>query len=51
MFWLISVYLRDYFLTDTAASSCGCQVIDREPNESNTLSDVNTLSSIIAIYV
>ena len=36
------IYLRDYFLTGTAAASRGCQVIDREQNECNALSDTDT---------
>ena len=34
------IYLKDHFLTDAAAASCRCQVIDRKQNECDALSDM-----------
>ncbi len=43
--------MKDYFLADTAVASCGRQVIDSEQNESISLSDMNTLTSIIVLDI
>lgn len=43
--------MRDYILTDAAVVSCGWQVIDSKHNECNSLSVMNTLTSIIVIDI